>query len=80
MNIHTDTMISMTEANQDFSKVMQLVDENGSAIILKDNAPRYLVIDVQQLGHNGTLSDAEVFAVSRELMKQNRVAYEVLAK
>ena len=71
MNIHTDTMISMTEANQDFSKVMQLVDENGSAIILKDNA---------QLGHNGTLSDAEVFAVSRELMKQNRVAYEVLAK
>ena len=80
MNIHTDTMISMTEANQDFSKVMQLVDENGSAIILKDNAPRYLVIDVQQLRHNGTLSDAEVFAVSRELMKQNRVAYEVLAK
>lgn len=36
----------MNEAHRDFAKVAQPVDENGSAVILKDNAPRYLVIDV----------------------------------
>ena len=80
MNIHTDTMISMTEANQNFSKVVQLVDEKGTAVILKDNTPRYLVIDIQQLGHNETLPDADVLSVSRQLMDQNRAAYEVLAR
>lgn len=80
MNIHTDTMISMTEANQNFSKVVQLVDEKGTAVILKDNTPRYLVIDIQQLGHNEPLPDADVLAVSRQLMEQNRAAYEVLAR
>lgn len=80
MNIHTDTMISMTEANQNFSKVVQLVDEKGTAVILKDNMPRYLVIDIQQLGHSETLPDADVLAVSRQLMEQNRAAYEVLAR
>ena len=40
MNINTDTMISMTEANQNFSKVARHVDEKGSAVILKNNAPR----------------------------------------
>ena len=80
MNIHTDTMISMTEANQNFSKVVQLVDEKGTAVILKDNTPHYLVIDIRQLGHSETLPDADVLAVSRQLMEQNRAAYEVLAR
>ena len=29
MTINTDTMVSMTEANQNFSKVARLVDETG---------------------------------------------------
>ena len=35
MLIDTKNIISMTEANQNFSKVARLVDDNGSAIILK---------------------------------------------
>ncbi len=35
MMINTDTMDSMTEANQNFSKVARLVDEHGAAVILK---------------------------------------------
>jgi antitoxin Phd len=45
MTIDTNTMISITEANQNFSKVTRLVDERGTAVILKNNVPRYLVID-----------------------------------
>ena len=35
MLIDTRNIVSMTEANQNFSKVARLVDDNGSAIILK---------------------------------------------
>ena len=45
MTIDTNTMISISEANQNFSKVAKLVDERGSAVILKNNVPKYLVID-----------------------------------
>ena len=44
MKIDTNTMVSITEANQNFSKVARLVDEHGTAVILKNNVPRYLVI------------------------------------
>ena len=41
MTIDTNSMISITEANQNFSKVARVVDEHGTAVILKNNVPRY---------------------------------------
>lgn len=55
MTIDTNTMVSITEANQNFSKVARLVDERGSAVILKNNVPRYLVIDLQNKEAYGVL-------------------------
>ena len=46
MLIDTNNLVSITEANQNFSKVARMVDEQGSAVILKNNVPRYLVIDL----------------------------------
>ena len=37
MLINTEQMISMSEANQNFSKVARMVDQEGQAIILKNN-------------------------------------------
>ena len=37
MNVNTNSLVSITEANRNFSKVARLVDENGSAVILKNN-------------------------------------------
>ena len=42
MMVNTNNLVSLTEANRNFSKVARLVDERGSAVILKNNAPRYL--------------------------------------
>ena len=44
MNINTNNMVPITEANQNFSRVSRIVDENGSAVVLKNNAPRYLIM------------------------------------
>ena len=48
MMIDTNAFVPMTEANQNFSKVVRLVDENGMAVILKNNKPRYMVLSFQE--------------------------------
>ena len=73
-------MISITEASQNFSKVTKLVDELGTAVILKNNTPRYLVIDFSKADQEKVASNEDVLAISNRLLKQNREAYEVLAK
>ena len=45
MNVNTDNLVSITEANQNFSRVARMVDEKGSVVILKNNSPRYLLIE-----------------------------------
>ena len=64
MTIDTNTMISITEANQNFSKVAKIVDEHGTAVILKNNVPRYLVIDFSRAEKEKVASNEDVFAIS----------------
>ena len=45
MVINTDNLVSITEANQNFSRVARMVDENGTAVILKNNVPRYVLME-----------------------------------
>jgi antitoxin Phd len=80
MKINTNNIVSITEANQNFSRVARLVDENGSAIILKNNTPRYLLIEFSQVEQEQTLPDEDVMDISRRILTQNKEAYEVLAK
>lgn len=80
MMINTNNMVSMTEANQNFSKVAKLVDQTGQAVILKNNVPRYLVIDFSQAEQAQFASDEDVGAISKRLINSNREAYEELAK
>ena len=80
MMVNTDAMVSMTEANQNFSKVARLVDERGAAVILKNNVPRYLVMEFSQAGQTQDAPDEDILEVSARLIRQNRAAYEELAK
>lgn len=80
MKIDTNTMVSITEANQNFSKVARLVDEHGTAVILKNNVPRYLVIDFSKAENDSITPDEDIINISKRLIEQNREAYEVLAK
>lgn len=80
MNINTKNLVSMSEANQNFSKVARLVDETGAAVILKNNVPRYLVVEFDRAEKEQLASDEDILAVSKRLIEKNRAAYEVLAK
>ena len=80
MLINTDSIISITEANQNFSRVTRMVDEKGSVVILKNNSPRYLVIEFNQAEQEQVLADEDVMSISRRIMEKNKEAYEVLAR
>ena len=80
MLINTDSIISITEANQNFSRVTRMVDEKGSVVILKNNSPRYLVIEFTQAEQEQVMADEDVLSISRRIMEKNKEAYEVLAR
>ena len=80
MMVNTDAMVSMSEANQNFSRVARLADEKGSVVIMKNNAPRYLLIEFSQAEAMQAASEEEVLSVSACLLAKNREAYRELAK
>lgn len=80
MTVNTNTLVSITEANQNFSKVARIVDENGSAIILKNNVPRYIIMEFPEAEKLQTAPDDDVEAISRRLIAKNLEAYKELAK
>ena len=67
-------------ANQNFSRVARMVDEKGSVVILKNNSPRYLLIEFSSAEKAQTASDENVLSVSKRFIAKNRKAYEELAK
>ncbi len=80
MKVSTSTLVSITEANQNFSRVARLVDEKGSAVILKNNVPRYLVIEFSRAEQLQEAEDEDVLRISERLLAQNMEAYEALAQ
>jgi antitoxin Phd len=80
MNINTNSLVSITEANQNFSKVARLVDENGVAVIMKNNVPRYVITEFSQYQAEQVTDDEDVKSVARRLIAKHRAAFEELAK
>ena len=48
MQINTNQIISMTEANQNFSRAAKIAEKSGSAVIFKNNKPKYLLVDIAE--------------------------------
>ena len=80
MVINTDNLVSITEANQNFSRVARMVDENGAAVILKNNVPRYVLMEFSQVEDEQQAKDGDILEISKRLITKNKQAYEVLAK
>ena len=80
MQINTKDLISLTEANQNFSKVARTVDEKGSAIILKNNKPHYIIIDFKKFEQLGLSADDDLESIASRILKNNLEAFMELAR
>ena len=60
--------------------VVTLETENGAAVILKNNVPRYVLMEFSQVEDEQQAKDEDILEISKRLIAKNKQAYEVLAK
>lgn len=83
MMVNTDYLVPMTEANQNFSKVVRTVDESGMAVILKNNKPRYVVVDFEEydtIAAAMQMRKTKIDNTADRLIDENMLALLELAK
>lgn len=83
MVVNTDLLVPMTDANQNFSKVVRLVDENGMAVILKNNKPRYVIVDFEEYDDIASalqMRNSKIMKTADEIIDSNMHAFLELAK
>ncbi len=80
MMINTNAIVSMTEANQNFSRVTRIADANGQAVVFKNNRPKYLLIDMDRSPLLDMTDDEKMDVAAARIMKKYKPAFEELAK
>ena len=83
MMVNTDYLVPMTEANQNFSKVVRTVDESGLAVILKNNKPRYVVVDFDEYDTIAAaiqMRKAKIDSLAEKIIDENIETFLELAK
>lgn len=79
MIVNTKDLVSMSEANQNFSQVAKRVDESGSVIVLKNNKPKYIITNIDDtqlvLTENETLE-----IIAKRILQEHAYAFKELAK
>ena len=80
MNLNTNQIVSISEANQNFSRVARMTDKYGELYIFKNNKPKYKLVDIE---HDTTIEmtdDEKIDFVAARILKLYRTAFEELAK
>lgn len=80
MLIDTNTIVSVTEANQNFSKVTRMAERGGRAVIFKNNRPRYLLIDLEAAPMIEMTDDEKIDFIAQRILREHKTAFEELAK
>lgn len=78
MQINIDNMVSITEANQNFSKVARKVDDKGSVVILKNNKPKYILIDIEDYKRIDSVANDNVAKLNGRILEDSLAAFNEL--
>ena len=80
MNLNTKQIVSISDANQNFSRVARMTEKHGELYIFKNNKPKYKLVDIE---HDTTIEmtdDEKIDFVAARILKLYRPAFEELAK
>lgn len=80
MTIAMNSIISLAEANQDFSRVAQIAETEGRVVIYEDNRPKYMLIDLEHSPILDLTDDEKIDVVAARILNRYRSAFEELAK
>lgn len=80
VTIDTNTIVSVSEANQNFSRVTRIADKYGQAVIFKNNRPKYLLLDIENNPQIDMTDDEKIDFVAARILKKYKPAFLELAK
>ena len=80
MNLKTEQIVSISEANQNFSRVARKADKHGEMYIFKNNKPKYKLVDIEKEAAIEMTDDEKIDFVAARILKLYRSAFEELAK
>ncbi len=78
--VDTSSIVSDTEATQNFSKVTRIAEAQGQALIFKDNRPKYMLIDLDSSPIIDMTDDEKIDFVAARILKRFKPAFLELAK
>ncbi len=80
MNIETEKIVSISEANQNFSRVCRTADKTGEVYIFKNNKPRYKLVDLEQSTEIEMTDSEKIDFVAERILHTYMDAFLELAK
>lgn len=80
MLIDTKQVISISEANQNFSRATRIADREGSVVIFKNNKPQYVLVSLRDDPALDLTADEKIDVVAKRILQKHRKAFEELAK
>lgn len=80
MRFDSQQIVSISEANQNFSRVARLAEKNGTMFIFKNNKPKYKLVDLENDTTVEMTDDEKIDFVAARILKKYRSAFEELAK
>ena len=80
MDINSKKIVSISEANQNFSKVARQAEKEGEVYIFKNNKPKYKLVDLENDTTIEMNDEEKINFVAMRVLKKYRVAFEELAK
>lgn len=80
MQIDTNSIVSVTEANQNFSRVTRIAEKSGQAVIFKNNRPKFMLIDLENSPILDMTDDEKIDVVAARILRRFKPAFVELAK
>ncbi len=80
MTINTNQIVSISEANKNFSLVARMAEQKGEVYIFKNNKPKYKLIDIENDTSVEMTDDEKIDFVAARILREYRSAFEELAK
>ena len=80
MMIDSRKIITVTEANQNFSKATRLADMHGDVLVFKNNKPKYKLQNLEVEPDLELTDDEKIDIVARRILNRFKPAFLELAK
>jgi antitoxin Phd len=73
-------VISIEDANIAFTEIAKLTEVTGKTIIMENNHPKFVVVDVSENSFIDLTDDEKIDVVAKRVLERYRHAFEELAK